>query len=210
MLFAPLNIFRFLSLLWKRSEPIYEKHLLEETIERLQSDLDTIQVLLNEVKTDLNNELGKVSEPVKLEPIVVEEKSNKPSKLLGFIALAKYFPFPDEPKPSSRYTGFKKYTMQRKVQKAVVGKLVPLSANKEVLTTAQLSKRWKVSQDTVSNWCMTGRVKCYKAGLSGRGFWLINGDFIRSFEAKLHKHPVPSTVNVPLPDKWRNRWKELV
>ena len=58
------SLIGLLAKLLNRSQPV-QKQLPNAVIDRLQSDLDAIQSLLNEVRADFNNEVSKVQIQVK-------------------------------------------------------------------------------------------------------------------------------------------------
>ena len=179
-----------LAKLLNRSQPV-QKQLPNAVIDRLQSDLDAIQSLLNEVRADFNNEVSKVQIQVKptsevtLAPVPVKNTEQ-------YQALESYknrVPYYSVKNKRINKTGINRFRMERIVQNAILGKRIPLDSRITVLTTPQLARRWRCSKDSVANWCASGKLKAEKQYPSNR--WLVNADYVRDFEQKLHDNPIP-------------------
>ena len=187
-MFAPL--LGLIAKLLNRSQPV-QKHLPNAVIERLQSDLDAIQSLLDELRADFNNEVSKVQVTVKptsqvtVAPVPVKD-TEEHKALIEYQSRVPYYSHKNK---RSMKTGIKRFRMERIVQNAVLGKRVPLDPRIKLLTTKQLAKRWKCSSYAVANWCLSGKLKAEKQNELGR--WIIDADFVRGYEQNLHEHPIP-------------------
>jgi len=185
------SLIGLLAKLLNRSQPV-QKQLPNAVIDRLQSDLDAIQSLLNEVRADFNNEVSKVEIQVKptsqvtLAPVPVKN-TEQHQALENYKNRVPYYSV--KSKRVSK-TGIKRFRMERIVQNAILGKRVPLDSRIKLLTTKQLAKRWQCTPDAVANWCSAGKLKAEKQH-NHYSKWLIDADYVRDFEQKLHDNPIP-------------------
>ena len=172
------NMSNFLSRLCTKEK----QHVYNETLNRFQGEVDAIQSLLDELRTDIEQELTKP------EKTVENKLSNfKTSHKLEPLTKAEHNRL--RVKRNNRYKStIRKYRLERLVRDTLEKhKRAPLSRNKQMLTTHELAKRWKCNSATLAKWCQVGKAKGYKSAASSdsRGYWLVDANWVRSFEEKI-------------------------
>ena len=154
----------------------------KETLNRFQGEIDAIQSLLDELRTEIEQELPKPKKKVKAKP------KKKPAPKPAALTQREHGELRVQRNNQFKSNSIKKYRMERLVRDTLEKhKRAPLSPNKQMLTTHQLAKRWKCNSATLAKWCLTGKAKGYKSAASSesRGYWLVDANWVRSFEEKI-------------------------
>ena len=173
------------------------KHQYGETLNRFQDEVDAIQSLLNELRTNIEQELTykqlleqELTKPKKTveNKLSLFKRSHKETKKIS-IGDTQAERNRRRVMQNNRYKStIRKYRLERLVRDTLEKqKRAPLSLNKQMLTTHELAKRWKCNSATLAKWCQTGKAKGYKSAASSesRGYWLVDANWGRTFEEKV-------------------------